>query len=879
MSNQAVTPTTSSSAGDQQPPWLLANLLSTNCDKDCGEALKSLLPGPFCVLQGSPGDGMANTLDSMPMLPIESMNNNDDDEAYFDGRRSSAMNSSLHPLEEMAEDEEDQDESHYRATDAVMSREAIAIARPHTPLDDTNHGDTSIIGRERSDSLTGGGLHYPLGEKSPIMQRRVRSLSLMSTLMQQPSTSSSSLHQQSNNEGRELSSPLLPLVLDNEEKHDVNNDDDVYAPILKPIRRRHINNNNKSTTKSTAEREAIRKWQREVSQQEQSHLEERNQNVKLLLDRRKRSQERMRHQLSDAAAHQDAHGNHRSGSPVALATATSASSSSSSGGGGSNSSYEGSNDGSGRSSPLVLTATPQTITVSPPIDNPINHYMNSLELEMSHRSWYQKNGRLVVFKSLPYMSSSGKVVVHPLIFEEDEEGSKQQQQEPREEEEDVITLAPGTTVMAEEAIALDSHSLQRIHSTAGNDDDHRKQQRHEHRDSTLVFLNISSPYPGYVLSHIHNYPYLSPGLPTAYTDSTWLWRVTCQPDGAFIRSGLDLVTHHIGTLPYGTLCCVKKKVVNYMGLNRLEIDAFVNSGGNESCSDDDGKGCSAAVKMNKLSGFISEFLNPLSGQRGNIVEQVSFPVPALYKVIHAEGAIIRSGVELSTGKIGFAPMGSVLSIVGRSYSSNPSNNCIERLRLAGGGGWISVNLNREDNEHLVEMIGADESFDPEDPASFHFGQQKKVMAELRADDKGGTSPTNNGGGGGNNNIPRRRSTANLSEIADDDQMSIPDSEGNYGVAMNDARASVLSTPSRQSSASAVPTLFQRSGVVGTLGGLVAMDAVRESSSDKHQNDNANRCLICLSDERTATIVHGETGHIACCLTCARILKARGDNVS
>ncbi|CAM9182104.1 unnamed protein product, partial [Sphacelaria rigidula] len=28
--------------------------------------------------------------------------------------------------------------------------------------------------------------------------------------------------------------------------------------------------------------------------------------------------------------------------------------------------------------------------------------------------------------------------------------------------------------------------------------------------------------------------------------------------------------------------------------------------------------------------------------------------------------------------------------------------------------------------------------------------------------------------------------------------------------------------------------------------------------------------------RTATIVHGEIGHIACCLECARILKARGD---
>uniref|UniRef100_A0A7R9Z1H2 RING-type domain-containing protein n=1 Tax=Pseudictyota dubia TaxID=2749911 RepID=A0A7R9Z1H2_9STRA len=34
------------------------------------------------------------------------------------------------------------------------------------------------------------------------------------------------------------------------------------------------------------------------------------------------------------------------------------------------------------------------------------------------------------------------------------------------------------------------------------------------------------------------------------------------------------------------------------------------------------------------------------------------------------------------------------------------------------------------------------------------------------------------------------------------------------------------------------------------------------------------CLVCLSEERNATIVHGETGHIACCLTCARILKFR-----
>ena len=32
-----------------------------------------------------------------------------------------------------------------------------------------------------------------------------------------------------------------------------------------------------------------------------------------------------------------------------------------------------------------------------------------------------------------------------------------------------------------------------------------------------------------------------------------------------------------------------------------------------------------------------------------------------------------------------------------------------------------------------------------------------------------------------------------------------------------------------------------------------------------------------TDARNATFVHGETGHIACCLLCARALQARGDS--
>ena len=36
------------------------------------------------------------------------------------------------------------------------------------------------------------------------------------------------------------------------------------------------------------------------------------------------------------------------------------------------------------------------------------------------------------------------------------------------------------------------------------------------------------------------------------------------------------------------------------------------------------------------------------------------------------------------------------------------------------------------------------------------------------------------------------------------------------------------------------------------------------------------CVICMVEPRNATIVHGDTGHVCCCLECARTLKRRGD---
>ena len=171
MSNQ-VEMMSASNGGES--PWLLANLLSKCPPQDrtaeSNRALQSILPGPFCILQGSPGDGMANTLDSMPMLPIESTTvarNNEDGGR----RRSSVMSSSLHPLEEMMEEEEEEhdDNTNHRSCTTNNADDTKNQSSATTTT-------SSIIGRERSDSLTGGGLHYPLGEKSPIMQRRVRSL-------------------------------------------------------------------------------------------------------------------------------------------------------------------------------------------------------------------------------------------------------------------------------------------------------------------------------------------------------------------------------------------------------------------------------------------------------------------------------------------------------------------------------------------------------------------------------------------------------------------------------------------------------------------------------------------------------------------------------
>jgi hypothetical protein len=315
---------------------------------------------------------------------------------------------------------------------------------------------------------------------------------------------------------------------------------------------------------------------------------------------------------------------------------------------------------------------------------------------------------------------------------------------------------------------------------------------------------------------------------------------------------------------------------------------------------------------------------------------------------------------------------------------------LERLKLAGGEGWISSRRGvipttttnartndddicgyddhseerLEDLELLVRFFRIDASFDPNNPGKFHLDRTMRVMEEPMLytnkytnrssscydqgiDESGGSggimtsvgiSASGRGGVSANDDVgsalilsrnevsttgldivftvsQEMRSLARNSDLKDigerprqDPQLSPArigrtcDGASNALLSMSLNNGRAVSRGITAAAASAKP--FSSSMVYGG-GALISsaligssssssstasvpaqfnvMDAIRKSSSGfldcRRDSDPNNRCLICLSDERTSTVVHGETGHIACCLACARILKARGDNVS
>eukprot|EP00956_Cyclotella_meneghiniana_P038860 scaffold161222_cov23-Cyclotella_meneghiniana.AAC.1 len=429
----------------------------------------------------------------------------------------------------------------------------------------------------------------------------------------------------------------------------------------------------------------------------------------------------------------------------------------------------------------------------------------------------------------------------------------------------VATLSPGSEIYATELIVLDSRTLRQVYPPLDNGTDFKhdcgeSKDRHQRIDwaattsTTIQLFKINSPYNGYIVSHLHDYPYVAPGSPLDYvptykasnlnTSSTddqstlWIWRVVYQPDGAFVRNGSELMSDQISTLPYGSFCTVRGKIINDMGLSRLKIQALVRQPScitqKEEEAGQDEFNREEKSEWKEIEGWTSLFINPLSGNSGRIIEPVNFPVPVIYRVVHENGAVVNTGIEISSSEIGLAPKGTLLSIVGRAFSDHPRSCCIERLRLAGGCGWISSRLSESLSDHTqsIELVGIDDSFDPDNPAEFHFEIREKVMSQLQTI---------------SNTSIKVKHQRQLSEINDDSGSDQEQTSSNNMQERSKYSAIVTST-----------NLFKN--------GLPSLD-----------HAHPNRCLICLSEERTATIVHGETGHIACCLICARVLKARGDS--
>lgn len=274
----------------------------------------------------------------------------------------------------------------------------------------------------------------------------------------------------------------------------------------------------------------------------------------------------------------------------------------------------------------------------------------------------------------------------------------------------------------------------------------------------LAWLRVVEPWDGWC-----NASECLPG-DNALLGAQWRFVVVC-PEGAFVRDGMELSSGHLYTFPQNSVFEARERRVNEQGLARLRTD----------------------------EGWISEDLNPLSGQRGPIVLLLPMTRPLAFRVVLDDGAVVRRTVELSSQVVETVASGVVVTVDAKQFSDHPGTHCVPRLRLTHPvEGWISLRLNREPPHDLtiVDLVG---------------------VAETPQGDR---------------------------MSANDPPLVNGDSGDNPPEAVSDAYSSSSCPPG-------APT-----------GEML--------------------CLVCLVEMRNATFVHGETGHIACCLKCARALFGRHD---
>lgn len=228
------------------------------------------------------------------------------------------------------------------------------------------------------------------------------------------------------------------------------------------------------------------------------------------------------------------------------------------------------------------------------------------------------------------------------------------------------------------------------------------------------------------------------------------------PDGAVVRETEELGSDMVRTIPHGDVVEVLGRRTNSTGLLRLQIEG----------------------------GFVSESLNPLAGVSGPIVVPLLLWKPLNFVVVLGAGAVVRKTIELSSAVVSNLPEGTELTVIDRSFSENPRNNHLLRLKLADNSGWVSYKINRPPpgDEEIVTMTGI--------------------------------------------------STRTLAEIRDE----------------------------------------IRENIVNPNRDFFDMLSKSLEGEDEERRESQMNCIICFSDVRSALLLHGETGHICCCMECADTLR-------
>jgi E3 ubiquitin-protein ligase Mdm2 len=438
----------------------------------------------------------------------------------------------------------------------------------------------------------------------------------------------------------------------------------------------------------------------------------------------------------------------------------------------------------------------------------------------------------------------------------------------------------------ERIITLNTRDL-KVQDTSSHSNNNDEMPTKNGRKGQLQIMRIQQPMEGYIVASLHGYPYVTKFSkshhhyhhPVGYESEQqqqWQWRVVCL-EGAWIRQGLGLGTEYVSTAPYGATVSVHQKTVDTkMGLSRIRVSYSLLGEEEEETKNNDRSNNNnietLRTQQRSIQGWASEYLNPLSGQRGPILCPIPFPRPAIYKVL--EKCEIHETIEMESSRpIGNIPPNTLVPITGRAYTNR--ENATERLRLAGNGGWISRTRNitlDEDQEEdgvfivtipIAEFVRYDDNFDPWNPGRYHLhalrsiqkAQQNYQCQQEQIQDLSLVT------------TPRNR-IRTISSSSDDDM----------GEEDTLDQANILSRGIYQEDASKpvwedfLRCYYERRAAACPP----AVDNNSVRPFHQTSNDYQHCCVICLSAERNATIVHGETGHVACCLACARILAARGD---